>query len=107
MSADFASETFEFEMSMSYDDEYDNFDYGDEEDDFDYEDDDTLDDFDDDSDFYDDDSDDYQEEEVDDYDEPYDDVEPESGYSFRTHDAEELYDEDEANLFKDEEFDDD
>ena len=89
MSAIFSSESFEFEMSMSYDDEFDDFGDG-FEDDFDYEDDDTLDEYDEDSDW----NDDYQEEEVDDYDEPYDDVEPESGYSFRTHAAEELIDED-------------
>lgn len=86
-------EIFDFEMSMTCGDGFgDGFD-DDFDDDFDYEDDETLDEFDDDSDLYDDD---YQDEEVDDYDEPYDDVEPESGYSFRTHDAEELIDEDDA-----------
>ncbi len=91
---------FEFEMSMSYDDEYDDgFGSDFEDDDFDYEDDEALDEFDDDSDLYGD----YDEEdsegldeEIDDSYEPFDDVEPESGYSFRTHAAEELYDEDDA-----------
>lgn len=98
MSAESVTESFELCSSFLSDDEFD--DYGtssfgsfDDEDDFDYEDDETLDSFDDDSDLY---NDDYQEEEIDDYDEPYDDVEAESGYSFRTHAAEELIDEDDA-----------
>lgn len=86
--ADFDSEDFEFGMSLSYGDEYDDFGGEDDfDDDFDYEDDEALDDFDDDADFYDEDN-------VDDYDEPFDDTEPEDGYNFRTRDAEELIDED-------------
>jgi len=93
MSAEFSPESFEFEMSMSYDDEFTGFDDYDD-DDFDYDEDETLDDFDEDSDFYDEEE--YSEEEVDDSYEPFDDVEPESGYSFKTHAAEELIDEDDA-----------
>ena len=82
---------FELDMSLSYGDEYDDFDDAFEDDDFDYEDDDTLDEYDDEADMYDDDM---LTEDSDDFDEPYDDYEPEDGYVHRTSDGEELIDED-------------
>ena len=86
------SEINEFEMNLSYDDEFDDF--GDDEDfdddDFEEEDDEVIDEFDDDADLYYDDV--FKED--DDYDEPYDDVEAEDGYDLSHDEGEELIDED-------------
>ena len=72
------SEIDEFEMNLSYDDEFDDF--GDDEDfdddDFEEEDDEVIDEFDDDADLY------------------YDDVEAEDGYDLSHDEGEELIDED-------------